>query len=252
MTRVSLLVAALAVLVPMIGCGGSSGRVAVRREFRVDFTPAQQRELKAAASEEYQLRHGDILAIRDIFNENLAQDNVMILPDGTATFLGVERFRVAGMTITELDSVLTASYAQRFLDPSIDVYLMETSSRKVYVLGEVRMPGGYPHDGPGFNVISAIAAAGGYTEHAQSGAIALIRMTPSGYSCRELDLRSINKGYEFDPGILDLQPFDIVYVSRSAIGDFAVFSTSLMGALMKYTDIASDLRYLSDSDPYRR
>ena len=124
--------------------------------------------------------------------------------------------------------------------------------RKVYVLGEVERPGGYDHEGPGFNVISAIAAAGGYNTFVATGSVALIRMSPEGYHCREMDLGSISHGYEFDASILDLQPYDIIYVSRSAIGDFAVFSENLLEGLLRFTNLATDIRYLTIQNVYGR
>jgi polysaccharide export outer membrane protein len=175
-----------------------------------------------------------------------------VLPDGTATFLALERYRVAGMTVTELDSLLTRGYAKRFREPLIDVYVREFGARQVYVLGEVRNPGAFAYDGPGFNVVSAIAAAGGYERYAQEGSVAVIRIDDDGYRCREIDLASITHGEGFDPAVLDLRPYDIIYVSRSAIGDFAVFSSNLMDGLLKYTDFATDIRYLTDEDIYRR
>ena len=50
---------------------------------------------------------GDVLQVRDLFNEVIRQDAVRILPDGNATFLGVGQVRTAGMTLGALDSLLT-------------------------------------------------------------------------------------------------------------------------------------------------
>jgi len=236
----------------LAGCGGSSSEIMIRREFRVDFTPEQQRDLFAQESTAYRIRQGDVLAVRDLYHEEINQEDIRVLPDGTATFLALERYRVAGMTVGELDSLLTAGYAQRFRDPLIDVYVREHGARQIYVLGEVTRPGAYDYEGSGFNVLSAIAAAGGYDDYAQAGSVAIIRIDNDGYRCREIDLRSITHGQGFDPTVLDLRPYDIIYVSRSAIGDFAVFSSNLMDGLLKYTDFATDIRYLTDEDIYRR
>jgi protein involved in polysaccharide export with SLBB domain len=245
------LVILLAGGVVVSGCGGAAD-VAVRKQFRVDFTPEQQQELFARETAGYRIRQGDVLAVRDLYHEELDQDEIRVLPDGTATFLALDRQRVAGMTVGQLDSLLTAGYAERFRDPLIDVYVREHGARQVYVLGEVGSPGAYDYTGPGFSVLSAIAVAGGYSEYAQSGSVAVIRIDEDGYRCREMDLRSITHGESLDPAILDLRPYDIVYVSRTAIGDFAVFSDNLMSGLLRYTDFATDIRYLSDDDIYRR
>lgn len=253
MQRAALYSLGLILLAAMLGgCGGTTGGVGVRREFRVDFSPEQKTQLSSPESTQYRIRQGDVLAVRDMFNEDLRQDSVQILPDGSATFLGVDRFKVAGMTISEVDSILTMSYGQRFRDPTIDVYLTEMAARKVYVLGEVTRPGSYDHEGPGYNVVSAVASAGGYTNMAQQGSVALIRVTKDGYMCRELNLASIRNGDSFDPAILDLQPYDIIFVSRTAIGDFAVFTNTLMGALLKYTDFAVDIKYITSDYIYGR
>ena len=247
MRRAALLGLSLMLVVGVIGgCSSSAGNVSITREYRVDFTPDQKHRI------EYRIRQGDVLAIHDLFNVEIRQAEVNVLPDGTATFIGIDRFRVAGMTLNALDAVLTARYAEEFRDPQIDVILVQIGARMVYVLGEVDRPGSYKYLGPGFNVVSAIAAAGGYTDTAQPGSVALVRMTADGYFCRNMDLSDISSSNLFDPEIMDLQPFDIIFVSRSAIGDFSVFTKSLVSAIATYTDLAVDVKYLTDSDDWRR
>ena len=55
-----------------------------------------------------------------------------------------------------------------------------------------------------------------------------------------------------DMQLLDIQPFDVIWVSRSAIGDFEVFSDSLVESLSRYTRLGLDGRFLLNPDNYIR
>lgn len=63
--------------------------------------------------------------------------------------------------------------AKLFRDPSVSVELLTT--RPVYVLGEVTRPGQYPFQA-GMTVVSAVAAAGGFTYRAINDYAGIVRM----------------------------------------------------------------------------
>jgi protein involved in polysaccharide export with SLBB domain len=234
------------------GCGRESMGPAVKREMSIAFTPEQREAVSAAENSGYLIRRGDTLEVSDLFNAVLNQQEVLVLPDGMASFFGLGPLRVAGLTMTAVDSLLTAEYGKEFRDPRLTVAMRKLGNTNVYVLGEVRQPGRYELPREGFSLLAAIAQAGGFDRGADRGSVVLLRMTQSGYLCREIDLSNLSAGVVFDPIVADLQPYDVVYVSRSAIGDFASFTSLLVTSLLQYTQLAADLKYAAEGNVFRR
>jgi hypothetical protein len=70
--------------------------------------------------------------------------------------------------------------------------------------------------------------------------------------CRELDLSGFASGKTFDPAVIDIRPYDVIFVARTAIGDFASFTTNLISSLLQYTQLAVDIKYITAGDAFRR
>jgi polysaccharide export outer membrane protein len=84
----------------------------------------------------------------------------------------------------------------------------------VYVVGDVRVPGGFIIDKPRFTVLQALAMAQGANPTASLNHAALIRITPQGEQQHTiLKLEPILSAKAPD---VVLQPDDIVFVPRSA------------------------------------
>jgi hypothetical protein len=149
------------------GCGGAPGPK-VRNEFIVAFTPEQIAQLQKLEVQEYVVHKGDVLAVRDMYHEELNQDYVLVLPDGSVGLFGIGQVEAAGMTLTELGQHFTDLYATEFREPRVTVAVRELGAAEVYVLGEVQRPGAYPVPHSGFSVMGAIASAGGFNTRARA------------------------------------------------------------------------------------
>lgn len=246
------LVLVLGSVTVLTGCGSVATGPAVKREATVAFTAEQRETMDAIDKRDYLIRRGDVLAVRDLFNEVLNQDNVLVLPDGSATFFGLDQVRVVSMSLGQLNEYLNREYAKEFRDPKVTVAVRELGARDIYVLGEVRTPGSYPIPEYGFTALAAVAMAGGFAPGADKGSVVLVRVTDQGYMCRELDLSGFASGRTFDPSVVDIRPYDVIYVSRTAIGNFAAFTTSLVTSLLQYTQLAVDVKYILEGDVFRR
>lgn len=226
------------------GCGSSRGP-AIRHEALVPFSEGDHKLVSAAQYSPYRIQRGDLLGvffISEELNEFMKQPEVLVLPDGSASFVGVDRVEVAGRTVTYLDSLLTARYSEKLRVVDLSVTVVKSVGTQVYVLGEVREAGLYNVPQQGFTVLGAITLAGGFQEGADKGSVSLIRLTPEGYLCREIDLSSVRKGRFFDAALVDVRPYDIIFVSRTAIGDFVAFSRDVVRSLGDYTNIIMDAR----------
>ncbi len=230
-------------LILLAGCAGSQHPV-VRTNF-VEFTPQQRREIDNAKSYEYCLQTGDLLKIAFADEKKLSPDPVRILPDGAITLVGVDRVEVAGLTVTQADSVITRAYSHQYRDPRISVIVLETLGKRVYVMGEVRNPGLIRIPEGGLGPITAVALAGGFTDDAAKEDAVLVRVTPNGYLVQEINLTDFQHVTAGSLATIQLMPYDVIYIPRTKIGDFAYFSKSVLAGLVQITRIASDVRYFS-------
>ncbi|HOX24768.1 MAG TPA: polysaccharide biosynthesis/export family protein [Candidatus Krumholzibacteria bacterium] len=222
------------------GCGSAPSPV-VRTDL-VPFTPEQQTELARAKSAEYRLRNGDKLAIDFKYEDELDSTNLVILPDGRLTLPGgVDPVLARGLTVVELDSTLTACYALDYRDPDLSVIVENLGDLHVYVMGEVKQPGQVVLPPGGMGVLQAIAYSGGFDDDARPHETVVMRVTPGGFLLRQIDLSHLQRRGIPDMAALDLQPYDVIYVPRSAIGDFSYFSRSVLEGLVKVSQIFWDI-----------
>ena len=240
--RFNELSAAVAAVVVLAGCAGS--RTAELRTNFVRFNDQQRSEYLAAKPGEYRIQEGDQLALVFSYLEDLNQLGIIVLSDGSVTLPGIDRMVVAGRTISEVDSLITSRYADRYRNPDLSVLVEETVGRKVYVLGEVRDPGLHPVPFGGIGILSAIGAAGGFTEDAMRSNTVLVRLNEEGYICQEIDLSRFHTVEGISYTGVGLEAYDVIYVPRSRMGDFAYFSNTILAGILDITGIISDVRYI--------
>ena len=241
--KFALLSLTAGLLVVLGGCGGGPATV-VRSDF-VEFTPEQKTEIDARASNEYRIQEGDDLKVAFSYQRDLNQDDVIVLNDGSVGLMGVDRVKLAGLTMTEADSLLTYAYSREYRDPDLSIIMRDTQGRRVYVLGEVNNPGLHEVPAGGLDIIGAITVAGGFSEDAAKSGTVLVRVTDEGYLVQEIDLDGFASVRYSALGAVSLHAFDVVFVPRSRIGDFSYFSKSLLTGIVNLTRIAVDLKYLS-------
>jgi protein involved in polysaccharide export with SLBB domain len=227
----------------LAGCGG--GPAYVTRSNFVEFTPNQVKEVKQQKNVAYRIQEGDIFTLAFSFQKDLNQLNVVVLPDGSITLIGLDRVVVAGLTIAEADSIITHGYSQDYRDPDLSLILNETTGRQVYVLGEVEEPGLHKLPRGGLDLVGAIAVAGGFTDDAASEGSVLVRISENGYLAQEVDLSSFHSVEYAELATIKLESYDVLYVPRSRIGDFRYFSETILSGLLNMTRIAADIYYLS-------
>jgi len=136
-------------------------------------------------------------------------------------------------TVNLLQLVLAGKLRQEpVLDAGSVVFIPEKPPelpKRVFILGEVRSPGGQPFT-PNLTMAQALGQAGGATDLAVSSSARVIRGDP---------LKPLLIAADFDKILRDgdlrfdvpLQPGDIIYVPRSPIGDWNAFVAKLRPTL---------------------
>jgi len=99
---------------------------------------------------------------------------VPVRPDGKVSLPLVNDIQAAGLTPNELRDQITTRLAEYIPAPEVSVMVREVHSRKVSVVGNVKMPGRYDIKSP-MTVLEAIALAQGLTDFAARDRIVVLR-----------------------------------------------------------------------------
>lgn len=250
MNRRAASIAMMSVLLMVLaGCGGSAYQPP--RTSLVEFSPEERAVLESSRGNAYRIQEGDVLKIAFPYLKELNQEGVIVLPDGAVSLIGVDRVELRGQTITQADSLITAAYAQDYVDPSLSVLVVKTKGRQVYVMGEVDEPGLYTLPEGGVDVLGAVSLAGGFTDDAAKGNTILVRVTTDGYLVQELDLSELQATESMTLAMVRLEAYDVVYVPKSRIGDFDYFARTVLRGIGYITRVAYDVRYLSTGGAVR-
>jgi len=154
----------------------------------------------------------DVLALAGGLTD-LADRHILIERKGNMQKLP---YFVSNEPSTAIDTAVTVNPGDTVLVPKAHI---------VYVLGDVRLPGGYTmtNNEAQLSVLQLVARAGGTNNTAVPSHARLIRKSGGGYVEQPLPLSAIQKGNHAD---LQLQPDDIVYVPFSYLRSFAVTGAS--------------------------
>jgi protein involved in polysaccharide export with SLBB domain len=168
----------------------------------------------ASAPKAYTLSPGDIIDIKFFYTPELNETQA-VRPDGQIALQIIGEVTAEGKTPAELRGLLKRLYASHLKDPEISIIVRSFSNNRIFVGGQVLLPG--PIDMTGkMTALEAILQAGGIDhKEAEVKNIVVIRYhngTRYGYL---LNLEPMLEGKETHPFFLE--PKDIVYVPQTEI-----------------------------------
>ncbi len=175
----------LVLLLPIVswaaGCATWKHNTIAPEELTADLQPGTTKTLKptqiarlgAPLQEEHRNRPGDLLEVTvpDLLTENQSDPlPTRVLEDGTIRLPFIGSVLVTKLTLTETEQVICNACADRGVlqKPRVLVTLRETKKARVNVLGAIRNPGQYELSGGEADLLSALVAAGGLTEDADT------------------------------------------------------------------------------------
>jgi polysaccharide export outer membrane protein len=157
---------------------------------------------------EYRIGREDVLEVV-VWHEPELTRIVPVRPDGRISLPLAGEVEAAGRTPTELQARVSRALEPFIRDTKVAVLVREINGTRIFVLGEVTKPGGFPLRGP-MSVMQAIAVAGGRTEFAKDEVVWLRQQTNGGTERVSLSFRELVKGEA--AGALWLRPGDVLYV----------------------------------------
>jgi polysaccharide export outer membrane protein len=157
---------------------------------------------------EYRIGREDVLEVV-VWHEPELTRVVPVRPDGKISLPLAGEVEAAGKTPAELQQGLSKMLSPFIRDTAVAVLVREINGTRVFVLGEVTRPGGFPLRGP-MSVVQAIALAGGRTEFG-GDEVVWLRQKPDGTTDRvELSFGELVKGEA--AGALWMRSGDVLYV----------------------------------------
>ena len=161
------------------------------------------------SDDSYLIGPGDVLSI-DIWKEPELSKQVSVRLDGHISLPLVNDIEAAGLTLVQLREQLAEKYKD-FVDvPEVSVTLIESRSKRIYLLGKVNTPGEYPLQ-KNMTVVQAISLAGGLAEWADSADMRLIRKIKGTERTFRVDYDAIVSGEDLAQNV-QLQPDDTILV----------------------------------------
>lgn len=215
-------------VIGMIGCSSSAANG--QTYFR-DMSSLESGSPKSVP--EYRLGFGDGIEVK-FFNNEQFNELIDVRPDGRITLERIGDIYVNGMTPSQLDSLVTVTYADIIRDPDVTVFVRRFGSYQVYVLGEVKNPGAYPVE-RNMTIVQVLAVAGGVPFSGALGSVMVLRQGRNedikavkidvNYYLAGGRLRLTTIEKEIDVSVNDffIQPMDIVYVPRTPIASIVEF-----------------------------
>jgi polysaccharide export outer membrane protein len=122
---------------------------------------------------EYRIAPGDVLQVF-VWRETELTREVRVRPDGYVSVPLLGDLFAVGKTLKGLAAELTQALSKYVNSPVVTVTLGESSTLRVYVVGEVQKPGEFPLLGR-TTVMQALALAGGFREYAKTEEIKVLR-----------------------------------------------------------------------------
>lgn len=224
-----------------VGCSssGTSGKTYFRDMSSLDKGSAE-------TIPEYLLGFGDEIEVK-FFNNEKFNEIIGVRPDGRITLERIGDIYVNGMTPSQLDSLVTVTYADIIRDPDVTVFVRKFGSYQVYVLGEVKKPGGYPVE-RNMTIVQALAMAGGVPFSGAMGSVMVLRQGRNEeIKAVMLDLNYYLAGGrvhlttlegELDISVNDffIKPLDIIYVPKTPINSIVNFLEELYRGILPPID----------------
>ena len=178
---------------------------------------------------EYRIGEEDVLTISVWQNQDLDQE-VVVRPDGMVSFPLVGDLQAEGLTVSQFDQQLTKKLSEYVKYPEVSISIKKIGGKKVMVLGQVRNPGVYSVTGAK-TILEAISLAGGFTDHAVSSSVVLIRGGFGNPQAQRINLTKALTGSWRQN--VSLQSEDVIFIPKKFIANLNYFLSQILDPLSK-------------------
>lgn len=173
------------------------------------YCPFAGADQSTEVGKDYLIGVGDVLEVQ-VWQEPELSRTVTVRLDGKVSLPLVGDIDAAGQSTGNLDRLLEKRFSDLVTEPSVSVMLVESRSRRYYVVGQVGQPGEFAIDYP-LTLLQVIARSGGFQEWAKKDEIKIIRRQDGREEFFTFNYDSFVKGKDLDQNLL-IVPGDTVIV----------------------------------------
>lgn len=156
---------------------------------------------------------GDEFDVR-VYEETALSGSHVVSPTGQIDFPLVGTVTVEGLVASQVAALLRQRLAQGFLKhPYVTVQVKQLSSKKIFVLGEVKNPGRFGFT-DNMTIVEAVTLAGGFASLAERNYAIVTRIEPTGERRIPVPVDKIMQGLAAN---FMVQPGDIIYVPETIL-----------------------------------
>ena len=228
---------ALLALALMLGSCSGTGQSITPQETRLAGDPRSADPSLARfapwsnATPGYRIGEGDKIRVTFPLTPEMTQES-LVRPDGAVTLRAAGDVVVAGLAPAEASALIAEKSGSRLRNPEVVVEVIDPVSAKVYVGGEVRIPGAYQVTGP-IGAVSALQLASGSTDTGRIDEVILIRRSPDGRAMLKLvDVHALLEGRPVDdPRIL---AGDILFVPKTRIAELGLWVEQFINRVVPF------------------
>jgi polysaccharide export outer membrane protein len=185
---------------------------------------------------EYVIGAGDRLDVVFFVHKELSTLDLLVRTDGRITLPYVGDVMAAGVTPMNLDSTLTYRFSEVLREPNLSVIVRQPAEKLVYVLGQVKNPGGFPYN-TNVSLVHALALAGGLDRGAKTAHVLVIRRKgPEKIVGIEVNVAAITSGSNIQNDFW-LKNYDIVYVPKTRLQSVSEFIAIVNDVVFPPVDI---------------
>lgn len=141
---------------------------------------------------------------------------VRIAPDGTLSVPLLGGVKVLGKTVEEARLNIQTRLAEFLIEPSVTLSVVEYSSRRFYLFGEVNKAGPYVMDRP-ITALEALSMGEGFMTGANRETVVILRR----HDEDDVEVIQFNAEIPGPDGLVQVHPDDLLFVSRNGVGNFS-------------------------------
>ena len=189
----------------VVAAAGLLGGTSASAQSRDSASPQSAQSRDSA----YRVRPGDKLFISVWKEEGLAQ-TAIVRPDGGFTFPLAGELNATDKTVAALAEEIRARLVRLIPEAVVTVDVAELRGAKIYIIGQVQMPGEFTALAT-LDVLQALSMAGGVTAFASPGDIRILRRGAQGQRAIPFNYDAIIRGRDLEQNIT-LEDGDVIIV----------------------------------------
>ncbi len=178
--------------------------------------PSTYRDIKVDVRSTIQaaaLGPGDEFEVR-VYEEPTLSGVYVVSPTGQIDYPLLGNLTAEGLSASQIAAMIRSRLAERYLrNPYVTVLVKSLTSKKIFVLGEVRNPGRIAYT-ERMSIVEAITVVGGFAALAERNYTIVTRTDASGLQRIPVPVEKIMQGRAAN---FLLQPGDIIYVPETVL-----------------------------------